>query len=121
LNSFEQPSKPFNSKRKLGDSDDSSDSGEEGEEWNGFGTGSVDSGDSEGENSINSVYGALHSLLQILKVLMSEEYSEEELPDEGTNPVGGPSVVTFQDPSKKPGASASDRALKKVFMVGNSR
>ncbi|KAF9780241.1 hypothetical protein BJ322DRAFT_1205904 [Thelephora terrestris] len=100
LNSFEQPSKPSNSKRKLEDSDGFSDSGEEGEEWNGFGTGGVDSGDSEGENSINSVY----------------EYSEEELPDEGTTPVGGPSVVTFQDPSKKPGTSASDRVLKKAFM-----
>jgi len=48
---------------------------------------------------------------------MSEEDSEEELSDEGTLPVGGPSIMTFQDPSKKTEASVSDRALKKAFMV----
>ena len=53
----------------------------------------------------------------ITKVFMSEEDSEEESSDEDTSPVGGPSVVTFQDPSKKSEAPAPDRALKKAFMV----
>jgi len=42
--------------------------------------------------------------------------SEEEFYDQGSTPVGGPPVITFQDPSKKPEVSASDRALKKAFM-----
>ena len=56
----------------------------------------------------------------IEKVPMSEEGSEGEFSDEDTTAVGGPSVITFQDPSKKSEASASDRALKKAFMVRNS-
>lgn len=59
-------------------------------------------------------------LPQTLKVLMSEEFSEEEVPDEDTTPVGGPSVITFQDLSKRPEISAPDRALKKAFMVRTS-
>jgi len=51
---------------------------------------------------------------------MNEEDSEEELSDEGTLPVGGPSIITFQDPSKKPEASASDKALGRTFMVRDS-
>ena len=51
---------------------------------------------------------------------MSEEFSEEEVPDEDTTPVGGPSVITFQDLSKRPEISAPDRALKKAFMVRTS-
>jgi hypothetical protein len=51
---------------------------------------------------------------------MSEEYSEEEFSDEDTTPVGGPSVITFQDLRKKPEVSASDKALKRAFMVRNS-
>lgn len=53
----------------------------------------------------------------ILKVLMCEEDSEEGFSDEDTSPVGGPSVITFQDPSKKSETPVSDRALKKAFMV----
>lgn len=53
----------------------------------------------------------------IRKVFMSEEDSEEEPSDENTSLVGGPSVITFQDPSKKSEASAPDRALKRAFMV----
>ena len=52
---------------------------------------------------------------------MGEECSEEELYDQGFTSVGGPSVITFQDPSKKSEASASDRTLKKAFMVSNFR
>lgn len=48
---------------------------------------------------------------------MSEEGSEEGSSGEDTSQVGGPSVITFQDPSKKPEAFASDRTLKKSFMV----
>ena len=48
---------------------------------------------------------------------MSEEDSEEEFSGEDTTSVGGPSVMTFQDPSKKPEAPVSDRTLKKTFMV----
>ena len=48
---------------------------------------------------------------------MSEEDSEEEFSDEDTVPLGGPSVITFEDPSKKSDAPASDKALKKTFMV----
>jgi len=55
----------------------------------------------------------------IPKVLMSEEDSEEEVSDEDTTPVGGPSVVAFQDPSRKSEVPVSDRALKKAFMVRN--
>lgn len=51
------------------------------------------------------------------EALMSEEDSEEGFSDEDTSPVGEPSVITFQDPSKKSEASASDRTLKKAFMV----
>jgi hypothetical protein len=76
--------------------------------------------DSEDGGSIDSFHGALHYLRLIAKVLMSEEDSEEEFSDEGTTPVGGPSVITFQDPSKKSEASASDRTLKKAFMVRDS-
>ena len=54
-----------------------------------------------------------------LKVLMSEEYSEEESSDEDIASVGGPSVITFQDPRKASEVSTSDRALKKAFMVGD--
>jgi len=50
---------------------------------------------------------------------MNEEDSEGQSSDEDTSPIGGPSVVTFQDPSKKSEASASDIALKKAFMVRN--
>jgi hypothetical protein len=56
----------------------------------------------------------------IEKVLMSEEDSDEEFSDEDTTPVGGPSVIAFQDPSKNSEASASDRTLKKAFMVRDS-
>jgi hypothetical protein len=56
-------------------------------------------------------------LCLIAKVFMSEEDSEEGSSDEDTSPVGGPSVITFQDPRKKIEASAPDRALKKAFMV----
>ena len=56
-------------------------------------------------------------LYLIIKVFMSEEDSEEESSDEDTSPVDGPSVVTFQDPSRKSEASASDKTLKKSFMV----
>lgn len=48
---------------------------------------------------------------------MSEEDSDEDFFDEGTMQVGRPAIVTFQDPSKKYEAPASDRALKKAFMV----
>ena len=48
---------------------------------------------------------------------MSEEDSEEDLSDEDVIPVSGPSVVTFQDPRKNSEVSASDKALKKTFMV----
>jgi len=48
---------------------------------------------------------------------MNEEDSEEELSDEGSTPDCGPSVITFQDPGKKSEVSASDRTLKKAFMV----
>lgn len=51
---------------------------------------------------------------------MNEEDSEGEVSDENPSRIGGPSVVTFQDPSKKSEASASDRALKKAFMVLDS-
>lgn len=56
----------------------------------------------------------------VAKVLMSEEDSEEVLSDEDTTSVGGPSVMTFQDPSKKSEAPVSDRTLKKTFMVRDS-
>lgn len=55
----------------------------------------------------------------ILQVLMGEECSEEELYDQGFAPVVGPSVITFQETRKKSDVSASDRALKKSFMVRN--
>jgi hypothetical protein len=48
---------------------------------------------------------------------MNEEDSEDEFPDEGSTPGGGPSIVTFQDPKARSEISASDRALKKAFMV----
>jgi hypothetical protein len=48
---------------------------------------------------------------------MSEGCSDEGLNYQGSMSVDGPSVVTFQDPSKKSEVSASDRALKKAFMV----
>jgi hypothetical protein len=48
---------------------------------------------------------------------MSEEDSDEDFSDEDAMPVGRPAVVTFQDPSKKSESPASDRALKKAFMV----
>ena len=51
---------------------------------------------------------------------MGEEYSEKELYDQGSMSVGGPFVVTFQDPGKKSEVSASERAIKKAFMVRNS-
>ena len=52
---------------------------------------------------------------------MSEEDSEEEFSDEDTTSVGGPSIMTFQDPSKKSEAPVSDRTLKKkTFMVRDS-
>ena len=57
----------------------------------------------------------------IAKVLMSEEDSDEEFSDEDATPVGGPPVITFQDPSKKSEASASDKTLKNAFMVRDSR
>jgi hypothetical protein len=56
----------------------------------------------------------------IPKVLMSEEDSEEEPSGEDAMLVGGPFVITFQDPSKKSEAAASDKALKKTFMVRDS-
>jgi len=56
----------------------------------------------------------------ITKVLMSEEDSEGVFSDEDTTPTGGPSVITFQDPSKKSEATASDKALKRTFMVRDS-
>jgi len=117
LNSFALSSEPSSNKRELEESDDSSVSGEEDEEWHGFGAGNVGSYDSEDGGSIDSFHGALHLLCLIAKVFMSEEDSEEESSDEDTSPVGGPSVITFQDPSKKSEASASDRTLKKAFMV----
>lgn len=52
---------------------------------------------------------------------MGEECSEEELDYQDSMPVGGPSVITFQDPGKKPEVLASDRALRKAFMVRNYR
>ena len=60
-------------------------------------------------------------LCPILQVLMGEECSGEEFDYQGSSPVGGPSVITFQDPRKKPEVSASDRVLKKAFMVRNPR
>lgn len=51
---------------------------------------------------------------------MGEGDSEEELSDEGATPTGGPSVITFQDPSKKSEAAVSDRTLKRIFMVRDS-
>ena len=48
---------------------------------------------------------------------MSEVDSEGGFSDEDTSSVGGPSVMTFQDPSKKPEGSVSDKTLKKAFMV----
>ena len=48
---------------------------------------------------------------------MSEVDSEGGFSDEDTSSVGGPSVIAFQDPSKKSEASAPDRALKRAFMV----
>lgn len=62
LNSFEQPSKPSSSKRKLEESDDSLDSGKEDEEWSGFGTENVGSDDSEDGDAMNSFHGALRFL-----------------------------------------------------------
>lgn len=56
-----------------------------------------------------------------LQVFMGEECSEEELCHPGSMPAGGPSVITFEDPSKKLEVSASDKNLKKTFMVCNSR
>ena len=50
---------------------------------------------------------------------MNEEDSEDEFSDEDYTPSGGPSVVTFQDPTKKSEVTASDKALKKSFMVCN--
>ena len=52
---------------------------------------------------------------------MDEGYSEEELYHQDSMVVGGPSVITFQDPGKKPEVSVSDRALRKAFMVRNHR
>lgn len=53
----------------------------------------------------------------VTKELMSEEDSEGGFSDEDTSPIGGPSIITFQDPSKKSEASASDISLKRAFMV----
>lgn len=117
LNSFEQPPKPSSSKRKLEASDEPLTNEEDDEEWHGFGTRSVDSDDSQDGGSIDSFCGALHYFVPDHKLLMNEEDSEEQFSDEDTSPVGGPSVVTFQDPRKKYEASASDRTLKKAFMV----
>lgn len=59
-------------------------------------------------------------LFVIKQVFMSEEDSEEEFSDNDTPPVGGPSVITFRDPSKKSDAFASDTILKRTFMVRDS-
>jgi hypothetical protein len=48
---------------------------------------------------------------------MGEEGSEDELCDQGSTSFVGPSVITFQDPGTKYEVPASDRALKKAFMV----
>jgi len=120
LSSFGHPPKPSSSKRKLEESDDSSTSGGEDEEWHGFSTGNADPDDSGDGGSTNSFHGALHCLRLIIKVLMGEGDSEEEFSDEDATQTGGPSVITFQDPSKKSEASASDRTLKKSFMVRSS-
>ena len=53
-------------------------------------------------------------------MFMDEEDSEGGSSDEDTVQVGGPSVITFQDPSKKSEAPTSDRTLKKAFMVRDS-
>ena len=120
LNSFGHLPKPSSSKRKLDESDDSSTSGGEDEEWHGFGTGNVNPDDSGDGGSTNSFHGALDYFYLIVKVLMSEGDSEGEVSDEDATPTGGPSVITFQDPSKKSEASVSDRTLKKAFMVRDS-
>jgi len=120
LNSFGHPAKPSSGKRKLEQSDDSSVNGEEDEEWHGFGTGNADPDDSGGGGSMDSFHGALYYLRLIPKVLMGEGYSEEKFSDEGATPTGGPSVITFHDPSKKSEAAASDRTLKRTFMVRDS-
>ena len=117
LNLFGRPPKHLRSKRKPEESDDSSTSGEEYEEWHGFRTGDADPDDSGDGGSIDSFRGALHCLHLIAEVFMSEGDSEGEFSDEGAVPTGGPSVITFQDPSKKSEAAASDRTLKKAFMV----
>ena len=57
LNSFEQPTKPSSSKRKLEASDDSSNNSEEDEEWHGFGIGNVCSDNLEDIDSINPFHG----------------------------------------------------------------
>jgi len=117
LNSFGHPPKPSSSKRKPEESDDSSVNEEE---WHGFGTGNADPDDSGDEGSIGSFRGAFHCFRVIAEVFMSEGDSEEEFSDEGATPTGGPSVITFQDPSKKSEAAAPDRTLKKIFMVRDS-
>ena len=67
LSSFEQPSKPSSSKRKLEESDPSSDNDGEDEEWYGFGTGSMSSDASEGGDLTGSFHGALRFLRPRLK------------------------------------------------------
>lgn len=63
LDSFEQPSEPSGSRRKLEELDYSSASGEENEEWHGFGNENAGSDDSEDEGSIDSFRGASHHLM----------------------------------------------------------
>ena len=67
LSSFEQPSKPSSSKRKLEESDPSSNNDDEDEEWYGFGTGSMVVDASEDGNSTGSFHGALRFLRPRLK------------------------------------------------------
>lgn len=55
----------------------------------------------------------------VSKVLMNEEDSEDEFSGGDSTPASGPSVVTFQDPAKKSEVTASDKVLKKAFMVCN--
>ena len=59
----------------------------------------------------------LRSLRLISTVLMSEGDDEEEFSDEDYTSARTPPVITFRDLGAKPEASASDRALKRAFMV----